>query len=105
MPNLLSNLPTALSEELTTVLSESPHVRIEQIISTGQASPEGFWYDQDESEWVMVLSGAATLRFDDGEVLLMAPGDYVLIPAHRKHRVEETSADKPTVWLAVFFGN
>jgi len=26
-----------------------------------------------------------------------------LIAAHRKHRVEWTTPDEPTVWLAVFF--
>ncbi len=102
--NLLDNLPTSLPEELVTVLAENPHVRIERIISTGQASPEGFWYDQVEYEWVMVLQGEARLRFeDDATVLPMKPGDHVLIPAHRRHRVEWTNPDGPTVWLAVFF--
>lgn len=103
MPNLFANLPAALPEELTTVLAESKHVRIERIVSTGQASPAGFWYDQADEEWVVVLQGTASLRFDDGEVLAMNPGDHVLIPAHRKHRVEQTSLLEPTVWLAVFY--
>jgi cupin 2 domain-containing protein len=101
--NLFANLPTTLPEELTTVLAESKHVRIERIVSTGQASPAGFWYDQADEEWVVVLQGTATLRFDDGEVLAMNPGDHVLIPAHRRHRVEQTSNLEPTVWLAVFY--
>lgn len=101
--NLFANLPTALPEELTTILAESKHIRIERIVSTGQASPAGFWYDQADEEWVVVLQGTATLRFDDGEVLEMTVGDHVLIPAHRRHRVEQTSTLEPTVWLAVFY--
>ena len=103
MSNLFANLPTALPEELTTVLAQSSQVRIERIVSTGQTSPAGFWYDQDEQEWVVVLQGSATLQFDDGETAKLNPGDYMLIPAHRKHRVEQTSKLEPTVWLAVFY--
>jgi cupin 2 domain-containing protein len=69
-----------------------------------EQSPEGFWYDQDEAEWVVVLKGEAKLLFeDDHEPITMRPGDHVLIPAHRKHRVEWTTPDEPTVWLAVFY--
>jgi cupin 2 domain-containing protein len=103
MPNnLLQNLPDRLADEWTTILARSPHVRIERIVSTGQASPPGFWYDQDEHEWVVVMRGAARLRMEDGCVDLK-PGDSLLIPAHQKHRVEWTSPDEPTVWLAVFY--
>jgi cupin 2 domain-containing protein len=77
-------------------------VRIERIVSTGQASPPGFWYDQPDDEFVVLLTGGARLRFEDGEVTLdMKPGDWVEIPAHVRHRVESTQADPPTVWLAV----
>lgn len=103
MQNLLTNLPINLPEELTTVLQEGSGVRIERIISTGHRSPDGFWYDQPENEWVMVLTGAARLQFED-QMMELLPGDYVNIPAHRKHRVEWTSPDEPTVWLTVFYG-
>ncbi|NLS93733.1 MAG: cupin domain-containing protein [Planctomycetaceae bacterium] len=104
MPNLFANLATDLPAELIDVLAEGKSVRIERIISTGQASPEGFWYDQDEAEWVAVLKGEAKLLFEgDAEPLLLKPGDHVTIPAHRKHRVEWTSSEEPTVWLAVFY--
>lgn len=106
MNNLFADLPADLKlpEELVEVLSESKHVRIERIVSTGHASPEGFWYDQREHEWVVVLRGAAQLQFED-EVspLTMMPGDQLLIRAHRRHRVVMTSPNEPTVWLAVFF--
>lgn len=100
--NLFSELPQKLPEELIEKLIDAPDVRIERIVSTGHASPPGFWYDQPASEWVVVLRGEATLAFED-EVRLMRPGDYVSIPPHRKHRINPTSQTEPTVWLAVFF--
>lgn len=104
MPNLFTDLPTDLPAELIDVLTQNKHVRIERIVSTGQASPEGFWYDQDEAEWVVVLKGEAKLLFEgDAEPLPLKPGDHVTIPAHSKHRVEWTSPGEPTVWLAVFY--
>lgn len=104
MRNLFAELPTGLSDELVDVLAEGKHVRIERIVSTGQASPTGFWYDQEQAEWVVVLKGEAKLLFaGDEEPHQMKPGDYVTIPAHKKHRVEWTSGAQPTVWLAVFF--
>ena len=100
--NLLADLPaTAGAEELRTLLA-TPGLRIERIVSTGQASPPGFWYDQDWDEWVVLLAGRAALRFA-GETAprVLEPGSYLHIPAHRRHRVEWTSADPPAVWLAV----
>ena len=77
-------------------------VRIERIVSTGQASPPGFWYDRADDEFVVLLSGSARLRFEEGDVTLdMKPGDWIEIPAHVRHRVESTQAEPPTVWLAV----
>lgn len=94
----------SVPEELTTVLAAGQGVRVERIVSTGQSSPPDFWYDQDRHEWVAVLAGSAVLRFEDEtEGRRLMPGDWVLIPAHRRHRVEATAADRPTVWLAVFF--
>lgn len=106
MNNLFADLPTDLPEELVEVLTENKHVRIERIISTGHASPDDFWYDQDEHEWVVVLKGEAKLLFeDDDEPIHLRPGDFVNIPAYRKHRVEWTTPDEPTVWLAVFYSS
>ena len=81
-------------------------MRIERIVSQGHASPEGFWYDQDQHEWVLVLKGAARLRLQDEEQpVKMMPGDFINIQAHKKHRVEWTTSDEPTIWLAVHFGD
>ncbi|MEO1086349.1 MAG: cupin domain-containing protein [Acidobacteriota bacterium] len=107
--NLLLDLLPAFesapdAEERVDVLVQNGHLRIERIVSTGQASPPGFWYDQDEHEWVLLLSGEAALRFEHREsVLRLGPGDHVDIPAHERHRVEWTADDEPTIWLAVFY--
>ena len=103
MNNLFSDIATDLPDELTEVLAASESVLVERIVSYGHASPQDFWYDQDSHEWVVVLSGAAKLRFEDGTVE-MKPGDYINIPAHKRHRVEWTTPDEPTVWLAVHYG-
>ncbi len=103
MKNLFS-LPANLAEELIESLLRTPSVRIERIVSHSHYSPDGFWYDQDENEWVVVLKGRAKLRLEgQAEPLEMGPGDYIDIPAHQRHRVEWTTPDEPTVWLAVFY--
>ena len=102
--NLFADLPQHLSDELFTTLLDASNFRIERIISHGHASPDGFWYDQIQNEWVVVLKGAAKLRFEDDEQPVeMKPGDFINIPAHKKHRVEWTTPDEPTIWLAVFY--
>jgi cupin 2 domain-containing protein len=101
--NLLRDLPDARVAEITEALVARPGLRIERITSFGQASPAGFWYDQDESEWVLLVAGAARLRFEDeAEARQLGPGDWVEIDARRRHRVEWTDPVQPTVWLAVF---
>jgi cupin 2 domain-containing protein len=100
--NLFAGLPHHIPEELVTTLVAAGSVRVEWIVSTGHTSPSGYWYDQPQSEWVVLLTGAARVRFDDGEVELR-PGDHLTIPAHRRHRVEWTAQDGPTVWLAVHY--
>lgn len=104
MHNLLKNLPADLTEEVVEVLAEGKNVRIERIVSHGQASPADFWYDQAQAEWVAVIQGEAQVLFEgeDAPVHLRA-GDYLTIAAHRKHRVAWTKPDEPTIWLAVFF--
>ena len=100
--SLLSGLEVPAADERFDRLLDRPGVRIERIVSTGQASPPGFWYDQDHDEFVVLLTGAAKLRFEaDGQVFDLAPGDWVEIPARIRHRVDYTQADPATVWLAV----
>lgn len=101
---LLDRVPTSLDEELVQKLLEDPGIRIERIVSTGHRSDDGFWYDQEEHEWVVVLRGRAVLRYEDStDAVELGPGDAALIPAHARHRVEWTDPDQPTVWLAVFW--
>jgi cupin 2 domain-containing protein len=90
--------------EVVTELVTARAVRIERIVSSGQASPEGFWYDQEEDEFVALLSGAAELEFEGGETVNLQPGEWIDIPAHVRHRVKWTAPDETTVWLAVFRG-
>jgi len=101
--NLLRDLPDASAGEIVERLAGSGATRIERIVSHGQASPDSFWYDQEETEFVLVLAGAARLRFADGEVAGLQPGDWVEIAPHRRHRVDWTDPERPTVWLAVFY--
>jgi len=102
--HFLLDAPTGLPDEISEVMLAGQGARIERIVSHGQASPAGFWYDQDEDEWVMLLEGEAALRIaDDDQLLRLTPGMHVHIPAHARHRVEWTAPDRRTVWLAVFF--
>jgi cupin 2 domain-containing protein len=102
--NLFSSVPDARAAEIVEVLLSRPPVRIERIVSLGQASPPGFWYDQEEGEWVMLLAGAARLRFaDEAEARLLDPGDFIDIAPHRRHRIDWTDPTTPTLWLGVFY--
>ena len=104
MNNIFSEIPGSLPDELVEIITKNYNVRIERIVSRGHTSPDDFWYDQDQSEFVLLVSGGAELRFEDrDEPVRMKKGDYVMIPAHKKHRVEWTSPDEDTVWLAVFY--
>ena len=102
--NLFADIPAHLPEELLQTLLARTHFRIERIVSQGQASPEGVWYDQNEHEWVLLVKGAARLRFEDHATPVdMKPGSFINIPAHRRHRVEWTDPHQPTIWLAVHY--
>ncbi|HPF57330.1 MAG TPA: cupin domain-containing protein [Candidatus Competibacteraceae bacterium] len=99
--NLLHPLPDDLAEEVFTELLRQGAMRIERIVSNGHASPEGFWYDQNEHEWVLLLEGEAEIQFIDGQRTHLTRGDALHLPAHTRHRVSLTSC--PAIWLAVFY--
>lgn len=102
--NLYSSLDAKLTHEVFAELLHAPYLRIERIVSTGQATPPDEWLDQAHAEWVLLLRGAAGLLFADEAVpLTLKPGDHLHIPAHRRHRVEWTAPDEPTIWLAVHY--
>jgi cupin 2 domain-containing protein len=102
--NLLDPLPIATNGEVFTELLRLDGVRIERIISTGQATPPDTPFDQPHDEWVLLLRGAAGLWIEGAGEHQLRPGDHVLIPAHRRHRVTWTADGEPTVWLAIHFG-
>ncbi|CAG4898419.1 cupin domain-containing protein [Paraburkholderia saeva] len=96
------------SGERFDTLVDRTGLRIERIISTGQASPPDFWYDSPHEEWVLLIAGAAALEFETpvegiAQPHVMQPGDYVRIPAYCRHRVAWTHAGEPTFWLAVHY--
>jgi cupin 2 domain-containing protein len=102
LANLFGDLPASSGREVFATLLDRPGVRIERIVSTGQASPPDFWYDEPRAEWVAVLVGRARLRFaDEPQARELGPGDFVLIAPRRRHRVEWTDPAVATVWLAV----
>ena len=101
--NLLAGLPaTALAAERVEDLLAGGRFVLKRIVSTGQATPPGSWYDQDEDEWVVLLAGGAGLLVEgEAAARVLGPGDWLLLPARCRHRVEWTAADRPTVWLAL----
>ena len=100
--NLFADIPQRPAHEEMTTLLASGALRIERIVSHGHTSPPGFWYDQPRPEWVVVLAGRAELRFEGEDATRrMERGDWLYIPAHRRHRVEWTDPTQTTVWLAV----
>ncbi|MDR3620626.1 MAG: cupin domain-containing protein [Paludisphaera borealis] len=103
LTNLFAEIPAEPPEELFQTLLHAPGVRIERIVSFGHASPEGFWYDQETAEWVLLLTGGARLRFEGEEPIDLRSGAFVNIPAHTRHRVEWTDPSQPTVWLAIHY--
>jgi cupin 2 domain-containing protein len=103
LTNLFADIPAGLPEELVQTLLGAPGFCIERIVSLGHASPEGFWYDQETHEWVLLLAGAARLTLEGEEPLDLLPGAFLNIPAHQRHRVEWTDSAQPTIWLAIHY--
>jgi cupin 2 domain-containing protein len=102
--NLFSGIPDKILQEISEILLKTPGFHLERIVSAGQATPKGQWYDQETREWVVLLSGAAGLLLEgEAEVRVLRPGDYLLIPAHCRHRVEWTDPEQRTVWLALHY--
>jgi len=100
--NLFRDTETG-GDERVDLLAAGNGVRVERIVSHGHCSPAGFWYDQGEAEWVVLLSGAARIGFADGSEVTLTPGDHLHLPAHTRHRVTWTDPARATVWLAVFY--
>ena len=104
--NIFSGIKNQSPEEIFETIIKSNQFKIERIISSGQSTDEEKWCDQDVDEWVILLKGSAGLLFEsNNDEIIMKPGDYVNIPAHKKHRVEWTDANEETIWLAVHYQN
>ena len=103
MNNIFDNIPTQLPNEIFSDIINTAHLRVERIVSKGHSSPEKGWYDQDENEWVMVISGFGVIEFSNGKTIKLTEGDFLNIKAHQKHRVIETAVNENTVWLAIFY--
>jgi cupin 2 domain-containing protein len=103
--NIFSGFPEiVMRKEITEALLDTQHFRLERIISAGQMTPPGEWYDQNTNEWVILLEGSAGLLFEgETEANVMRPGDFVHIPAHKRHRVEWTDTKQKTIWLALHY--
>lgn len=100
--NIWASVPEQIPDELTEILAGSQEVKIERILSRGHCSADGFWYDQDHNEWVLLLKGKAGLSFEGKPATVeLTVGDYINIPAHVRHRVAWTAEDTETIWLAV----
>jgi len=102
--NLLHDVPANAPDEIVAALQRwqgAGDVRIERIVSNGQASPRGFWYDSPEDEWVLVVSGSGAVEIEGGATHALGAGDWLHLPAHCRHRVAWTDPAQPTVWLAV----
>ena len=103
MTENIFDLPEPLpDEEVIDGLIATDAVKIERIISNGQTTPAGEWYDQDIDEWVVLIQGQAELEYENGDKVRLIAGDHVLIPAHVRHRVTYTSEEPPCIWIAVF---
>jgi cupin 2 domain-containing protein len=102
--NLFANIPENLKDEIAETILQTSSFHIERIVSRGHYSPDDFWYDQDEHEWVILVKGSAVLRFEDqSENITLTPGNYINIEKHRRHRVEWTDPEQETIWLAIHY--
>lgn len=100
--NLFQSIPNELPDEHFAQLYRGRGVRVERIVSQGHSSPDGFWYDQEEEEWVLVLEGKAVIEFEgDPQSVRLQRGSYLRIPPHARHRVVWTDPNEKTIWLAI----
>jgi|SRR3989338_454856 len=101
--NFFSKIPKSIPKELFETIVSSNDFKIEKIISKGHKTKKDYWYDQDNNESVLILNGSAELLFENEELIKMKEGEYIIIPAHKKHRVEKTDEKKETIWLTIFY--
>lgn len=100
--NIFDNIPNKISEEILEELFSNSNVRIERVVSSGNVSPDNFWYDQDEDEWILLVAGNAIVTFEGDRTVELKAGDTLYIGAHEKHRVAYTSSNPQCIWLCIF---
>ncbi len=98
--NVFENIGPS-DKEIIEKLIEKENIRIERIASFSDRSENGFYYDQDEYEFVLLLKGRAKLLFEGRGTVELKAGDWLVIEPHERHRVEYTSKD--ALWLCVFY--
>jgi len=101
--NIFDYIQTLSDSELFEDLLKKDNLKLERIISYPNSVPENKWYDQGNDEWIILLKGSATLQFENDEIVKLLPGDYLLIPAHSKHKVKDVNKHEPTIWLALHY--
>lgn len=101
--NFFTEIPHQIEKEIIETLVKSNNVRIERIISDNHSSPKDFRYDQKKNEFVIVLKGEGIIEFENGKKVVLKEGDYLIIPSHKKHRVDKTSEKEKTIWLTIFY--
>ena len=101
--NFFENISKNIQEEIIEILVENQDIRIERIISKGQKSPEGFWYNQNQNEFVLLLKGYAIIEFENRNDVELKSGDFLIISTNEKHRVKYTNTNNETIWLTVFY--
>lgn len=101
--NIFRDIPASLKEEFFETLQSSKEIKIERVVSYGHTTKEGEWYNQEQNEWVILLSGEAVLSFLDEDDVKLKAGEYINIPAHKKHRVSWTAPEKESIWLAIHY--
>lgn len=101
--NIFKNIPTQFEEEIIENLVSKNGLKVQRIVSYGHVTQEFQWYDQDDNEWVILLKGAAILSMENEDDIELNTGEYINIPAHKKHRVSWTAPNEETIWLAVHY--
>ena len=101
--NIFEKIPGELKEEYFEEIISNNNFRLERIVSDGHISPEGFWYDQNKNEFVILISGSAVIELENDVTMNMKPGDYLIIPANKKHRVVKTDENEKTYWLVLHY--
>lgn len=99
--NIYNQPDNIKGEEIFEILQKGEGTIIEKISTIKQYSEPGQWYDQELDEWVLLLKGKAVIEIKNESLIALDEGDYIFLPAHKIHRIKQTSNNPPCIWLAV----